>query len=58
MLKHIKVRLMLLIKELRNFYKHKRISNVSTTKKLLETMSFDYMKEKYENINNYEKEED
>ena len=47
-----------LIKELRNFYRHKRISDVVTTKELLETMSFDYMKEKYENINNYEKEED
>ena len=35
-----------LIKELRNFYKHKRISDAATTKKLLETMSFDYINEK------------
>jgi len=47
-----------LIKELRNFYRHKRISDVVTTKELLETMSFDYMNKKYENINNCEKEED
>ena len=47
-----------LIKEMRNFYRHKRINDVVTTKELLETMSFDYINEKYENINNYEKEED
>lgn len=46
-----------LIKEMRNFYRHKRISDVVTTKELLESMSFDYMNEKYKNINNYEKEE-
>ena len=45
-----------LIKEMRNFYKHKRISDVVTTKELLETMSFDYMKEKYENKKEYENE--
>ena len=47
-----------LIKELRNFYRHKRISDVVTTKELLETMSFEYMNEKYKNRNNYEKEKD
>ena len=47
-----------LIKELRNFYRHKRINDVVTTKELLETMSFEYMKEKYEDENNYKKEKD
>lgn len=45
-----------LIKEMRNFYRHKRISDAVTTKELLETMSFDYMKEKYGNEKGYENE--
>lgn len=36
-----------LINEMRNFYKHKQIHDVQSTKDLLKNMSFDYLKEKY-----------
>jgi hypothetical protein len=45
-----------LIKEMRNFYKHKQIHDIQSTKKLLKNMSFDYLKEKYKNQKEYENE--
>lgn len=45
-----------LIKEMRNFYKHKQIHDVQSTKELLKNRSFDYLKEKYKNQKEYENE--
>lgn len=45
-----------LIKEMRNFYKHKQIHDVQSTKELLKNRSFDYLKKKYGNLKEYENE--
>ena len=46
-----------LIKEMLNFYKHKQIHDVQSTKELLKNRSFDYLKEKYGNQKEYENEQ-
>lgn len=46
-----------LIKEMRNFYKHKQIHDVQSTKELLKNMSFDYLQEKYKNQKEYKHEQ-